>query len=80
MDRQAELEQHIEWLGAALDQAEPAAVAGLLRERRLTLDALAAAGKVGTVRNDIAAARQKRRASAAATAQAAAKRNVERGG
>ena len=76
MDRQAELEQHIEWLGKALDEAEPNAVAGLLRERRLTLNELAAAGKVGTVRNDLADARKKRRASAAATAQAAAKRNV----
>jgi len=65
MERKDELERHIGWLDAALVEAEPNVVAGLLRERRLTLDHLAAMGTIGSVRNDLADARAKRRAAAA---------------
>lgn len=81
MDRKAELKKHIVWLDEAVRSAEPAAVAGLLRERRQTLNELASVGAtVGTVRNDIAAAREKRRAAAAAAAETATKRRVKRSG
>ena len=81
MDRKAELEKHIGWLDSAVAVAEPNAVAGLLRERRQTLNELAVVGAtMGSVRNDIAAAREKRRAAAAAAAQASAKRRVKRSG
>ena len=81
MDRKTELEKHLTWLDDALGEAEPNAVAGLLRERRQTLNELVSVGAVvGTVRNDIAAAREKRRAAAAVAAEASAKRGVKRGG
>ena len=63
MDRRERLEQLRDQLTAAMVDAEPRALAGLSRELRLTLselEALPGAGRV-TTRDDIAAARRRRR-------------------
>jgi hypothetical protein len=81
MDRKAELEKHLTWIDGALADADPNVMAGLLRERRITVNELASAGAVmGSVRNDLTAAREKRRAAAAAAAQGAAGRGKQRSG
>ena len=80
VDRVAELRSHLTFLDRALNLAEPSAVAGLVRERRLTLLEIAAtpAGD-GSLRNEIAEQRSRRRAAAAGS-ETSARRGNKRSG
>jgi hypothetical protein len=80
MDRRTELEQHLTWLDAALEDAPPAAVAALVRERRITVREIAEVPKSDgkSIRDDVAAKRAARR-SAAQAAQASTGRRHHSG-
>lgn len=82
MDRRAELETHLDRLAAAIEGAPPGVVAGLLRERRITLREVAEVpssdGK--SIRDDVAAKRKQRRSAAQAAEVAAGGRDKRRVG
>jgi hypothetical protein len=76
VDRRVELEQHLSLLNEAIsvalngEKGAVGAVAGLVRERRLTLNELAAVQPAGKSRDEVAAKRSARRAAVAAVAEA----------
>jgi hypothetical protein len=81
IDRRAELEVHVELIRKALGAAETKDVAALLRERRITLAELAevSVGGRNSVRDEVLARREKRRAAAQAPKAAPRRRNKRSG-
>ena len=72
-DRREELERHIVWLTAAIDEAKSGnELAALVRERRLTVDALAAVpvSEEVSVADDLARKREARIAGSDDSARA----------
>ena len=62
--RRDELARHLAWIDAALESAEPSAVAALLRERRITLNEMGEEPKEQSKRDELRERRAKRRPSA----------------
>jgi hypothetical protein len=81
-DRLAELERHVEWLTKAIESidAKGSEIASLIRERRLTLDAIAAlpAEAEGTSVADQLAAKRQDRLTAAGVDPHASRRGQSR--